>query len=705
MRHVFIRKGSGADRLQLVLVPAPVTSEMSFVALSYCWGDLSDTMPIDLIHLCRPPGELLGDLSGAQPGVQFHQPFNITASLHHTLWVFRETGQTGPFWIDAICIDQTNMEERAQQVGLMGEIYSCASVVYICPRLNPKIIEPVYLASQTCATKLRDEYGDRVTGFSIDSSHTGFLSDLAYSLIAQSSLLDAVSEFLANPWFSRVWVVQEVWRSAYNAIVIMPGEAKIRLVQFADIIAMMVAFGEVEVGILKPSVRLEKLKNVVAPALWSKLPKHIHAPGQRVRVVVTDGAMGIRLYGGAGAIQKQEFNTLMPILDLFSTALKFQATCPQDKLFALLGMGDETHRMSANSELIQVDYKKSVSQVFRDFSRYCIENRGDLEHLNVVGKTLRCGFAGLGVPIVPQDHPLPPGDHPSWALWHSTKAEWTSELQWDSGPPGSIVRGDDEICKVDIDLFASNDNIDELTLRGLSIDVVKIVIPYTLKDGTSDEAFRTDVPDQITVPQATLSTWKELLRQYNEIFWSAVSTNHGPYKHPEELFEAYMSSIIATDEFPKDCSLSVPKSERPRLIDTPGFERLLHHIWAQYWEEELDTLPTSIIQRLKPSKQGTTPENQRKRYFATSLHRTSGRCFSITEKGFVGDCSLGAVSGDTIVALAGSRLPCLLRRREQSNNLNKWEYVGDCFVRQWMDGSLVEEIQYPLLFDELFNLE
>lgn len=224
-------------------------------------------------------------------------------------------------------------------------------------------------------------------------------------------------------------------------------------------------------------------------------------------------------------------------------------------------------------------------------------------------------------------------------------------------------------------------------------------IPYTLKDGTSDEAFRVDVPDQIIVPQATLAIWKELLSKYKEIFWTSKNTSLASYQSPEDLFEAYMSSVIATNEFPEACTLDVHKSVRPRLLDVPGFERLLRYIWAQYWEEELETLPESIKQRLLPSKRGDLSEHKRTRYFATSLHRTSGRCFFITEKGYVGDCSLGSMAGDIIVAFPGIRLPCLLRKTKQSRGIDKWEYIGDCFVRQWIDGSLVEELQSSLQFE------
>lgn len=128
-----------------------------------------------------------------------------------------------------------------------------------------------------------------------------------------------------------------------------------------------------------------------------------------------------------------------------------------------------------------------------------------------------------------------------------------------------------------------------------------------------------------------------------------------------------MSSVIATDEFPEVCSLDIPKSDRPRLIDVPDFKRLLLSIWAQYWEEEPDTLPASIMERLLPSKQGDTPDYKRKRYFAKGLHHTSGRCFFITEKGYAGDCSLGAEA--VILSSLCQAVDCLICSGREKNQV------------------------------------
>jgi hypothetical protein len=59
------------------------------------------------------------------------QELSLTRNGHDALKHLRE--HLGPFtiWIDAICIDQTNHEEKSNQVRLMGNIYSKASIGYV----------------------------------------------------------------------------------------------------------------------------------------------------------------------------------------------------------------------------------------------------------------------------------------------------------------------------------------------------------------------------------------------------------------------------------------------------------------------------------------------------------------------------------------------------------------------------------------------
>jgi hypothetical protein len=88
----------------------------SYHALSYCWGDPSITVPIRL--------------NGAE--VQVTE--NLGVALRYfraALGELRDKNQQVRLWIDAICINQANLDERSQQVQLMRDIYSGASCVVV----------------------------------------------------------------------------------------------------------------------------------------------------------------------------------------------------------------------------------------------------------------------------------------------------------------------------------------------------------------------------------------------------------------------------------------------------------------------------------------------------------------------------------------------------------------------------------------------
>jgi hypothetical protein len=55
----------------------------------------------------------------------------ITFNLEGALQILRDEKISIRLWIDALCIDQSNMEERSEQVKSMARIYSQASRVVI----------------------------------------------------------------------------------------------------------------------------------------------------------------------------------------------------------------------------------------------------------------------------------------------------------------------------------------------------------------------------------------------------------------------------------------------------------------------------------------------------------------------------------------------------------------------------------------------
>jgi hypothetical protein len=71
-----------------------------------------------------------GDSMVTEPISLDNEEFLVTTSLHAALRQMRGKAETIIVWVDAICIDQSNVDERSSQVGMMGAIYSSALLVY-----------------------------------------------------------------------------------------------------------------------------------------------------------------------------------------------------------------------------------------------------------------------------------------------------------------------------------------------------------------------------------------------------------------------------------------------------------------------------------------------------------------------------------------------------------------------------------------------
>lgn len=80
-----------------------------YETLSYAWGDPTVTGPILL------------------DGFEFQ----VTVNLKTALWHHRKADQPRTMLIYAICINQQDEAEKAEEVGLMGEIYRRCGLVYI----------------------------------------------------------------------------------------------------------------------------------------------------------------------------------------------------------------------------------------------------------------------------------------------------------------------------------------------------------------------------------------------------------------------------------------------------------------------------------------------------------------------------------------------------------------------------------------------
>jgi hypothetical protein len=134
--------------------------------------------------------------------------------------------KTSWFWIDAICIDQSNAEERAQQVSKMKEIYEKATSV---------IIWLGDMKTNTALAFLRiNENGEVKNRPESDQDESRLIAGEAESQsVNDHRVLDAFNELAARPYWRRAWIVQEITTpKASDAIVVWCGYLKATFEKF-----------------------------------------------------------------------------------------------------------------------------------------------------------------------------------------------------------------------------------------------------------------------------------------------------------------------------------------------------------------------------------------------------------------------------------------------------------------------------------------
>lgn len=222
--------------LEVVLLKEPRIPQ--FEALSYTWGSTESPVNIFVDEEKRRSSIRRPQKSAFRSGATCVnlRILAVTQNLATALRYLRYDDRPRVLWIDAICVDQKNMSERSQQVERMADIYTLANrvVVWLGPESHDSALAlrslntlgskiTVDLVLQTC----------RIISIGEDTDYES-TDDLLTSHFDESTWTSIFS-LLNRPWFSRLWIWQEVhlaknevqvlcgyddiaWRSFGNAI-------------------------------------------------------------------------------------------------------------------------------------------------------------------------------------------------------------------------------------------------------------------------------------------------------------------------------------------------------------------------------------------------------------------------------------------------------------------------------------------------------
>ncbi|KAM0449927.1 hypothetical protein ACHAO4_007229 [Trichoderma viride] len=397
-RLMTILPGDYKELLQCTISECQLQDSLSYEALSYAWG------------ASGAPDEY-------RPTISLNkQEFIISSTLEQALRRLRRLDTARVMWIDRVCINQDNIDERNTQVAIMPDIYRGAVrvIAWIGEKsddsdralsflkemamhhkytLRHWWINGARLGSDTSSECGEGKWAED-TNEAEDMSSGSFADDITQPRLPafdekeksgmkgmsrsdvwkkillnqnqQGHILtgcpvlydcsympffknsrqrdwEAVDNLLARLWWSRTWVVQEIWL-AKDAILVC-GDSSLKWKTFKKAMEYQEAWDDMGC-LVRGTKRWE---------IWSTLKSRyglaIHISQKRL--------LGSRLS------------------DILWNTWDRDVTDPRDKVFAILGLVGENY----SATLPNIDYSKSIEEVYREVASLIITKENSLDIL------------------------------------------------------------------------------------------------------------------------------------------------------------------------------------------------------------------------------------------------------------------------------------------------------------------------------------
>ncbi|KAF2277446.1 uncharacterized protein EI97DRAFT_365322, partial [Westerdykella ornata] len=290
-----------------------------YTAVSYAWGDADDTRKIVLDGVKIP----------------------VAVSLYGALEALRRKNESVTVWIDYLCIDQQNRDEKTQQVQLMTGIYSNAQLVAICLGAEAD--------NSDDAMKLLEV----VANIAANADSEKRVRSLISSDVHRPGIAAIVALFERDYW-RRLWVVQEVFNA--RDLVVYCGSLSLRYETFR---LASYAFWrhKSDIDYYFPSVSNGGFSQAVSSNQFSYS-----------QVLVHQGPSSLPDVGSLAALGN---DSLLEVLRACRGKLSADA---RDKVFGILGILPDHVRGE-----FPVDYSLSVKEVYIDAVDYILYSTDQLD--------------------------------------------------------------------------------------------------------------------------------------------------------------------------------------------------------------------------------------------------------------------------------------------------------------------------------------
>lgn len=338
----------------------PLEECPKFCALSYAWGDQSVKKTIVLDNI----------------------PFKVTRNLYEALLQLGSCLESRYFtryiWIDAICINQDDFDEKSVQVPRMADLYNEASQVVIWVGPNPPPWDASIGRLFSAARRIRREI---LEGGQTDAYLKSYPLEREVGSSVGQICLDLL-DISSRSWFSRIWTVQEACINMEDPD-LYAGQHYVGLY---DLMAILIVTSAQQTGQAQLCMQLRQM---VATRLLYKRTKDAQE------------------YGAERGLSSSNLPDF-----LFEILLRLagrKANLPVDHLYGVLALLECFEREDLPVELMP-NYNLLYEDVYVQYASFLLNRTGDLRLLDCHKRDLSGvpswvpDFRYLGGSTVPQRH-------------------------------------------------------------------------------------------------------------------------------------------------------------------------------------------------------------------------------------------------------------------------------------------------------------
>ena len=309
IRLVTLHSGKEDSPIDCTLKTVVLGEQHNYEALSYVWGAPARNSPITVNGL----------------------RFLVTKNLYAFLIRARLCSKSPTFWIDGICINQTDQKERSDQVRIMRDIYKSAASVRVWLGEEVESTAAAFaLTDGLVSVETKIEKASLLTPEDIEKN-------MGDSLAGKGVNWKALDLIYWLPWFNRTWIIQEI---------------------------ALAKRAQVQCGSYKmPWDHLVAAERVLA--------KH-----HLTSAVDIDPGPITAMQAYRNATVNGERPSL---LELMYSSRSNQSTDPRDKVYGLLGIAADIE-----AHEIDPDYALSVEDIYRNLALFYIRKENNLDVLSAV---------------------------------------------------------------------------------------------------------------------------------------------------------------------------------------------------------------------------------------------------------------------------------------------------------------------------------